>query len=160
MEHSPASWTQSDDSGSKEGIGLRLQIVRREEQDDVAFVYQPLWNEKCERGREVETAELCLIDWMPQDTHTSSSKYLAKRGVGHSDLSMPLKRLHVFSFPSQQSEVRFPFVRLPLHDVDNPSSAMQERAGWWYIGAMDWEQVIIPPRIPTLKKKASSGEMV
>ena len=103
---------------------------------------------------------MCLIDWMPQDTHTSSSKYLAKRGVGHSDLSMPLKRLHVFSFPSKQSEVRFLFIRRQVHDLDNISSAMQEREGWWYIGAMDWEQVIIRPRIPTLKKKASSEKIV
>lgn len=117
---------------TEEGVGMRLQIVRQQSQDEaIAFLYKPIWNEKCERGREFETAELHLIDWASQDQCEQVSDYLGRRGIGHQDSPTSAKKLHVFSFPSNEEEGK----------------------GWWYIGAMHWQQVSIPPKVLTLNSK-------
>ncbi|KAH6915057.1 hypothetical protein BKA70DRAFT_1257861 [Coprinopsis sp. MPI-PUGE-AT-0042] len=116
---------------SMEGIGIRLQIVRRSRDIPLVFVYKPIWYEKAERGRDIDPLELCLIDWAREGACEMTSDYLEKRGIGHEESESPVT-FHVFCYPSNG-----------------------EDRGWWYIGAMNWQQVIFPPLVPTLERKGS-----
>lgn len=82
-----------------EGIGTRLLLIKRTRRVRLAFLYKPIWYEKCERGQEIDPSELCLIDWASQGGCDMTSDYLQKRDIGYEDSDSPIT-LHVFCYPS------------------------------------------------------------
>jgi hypothetical protein len=138
-----------------QGIGARLVLVPRSRGVRLAFVYKPIWFEKSESGQVIDPSELCLIDWATKAGRETTSDYLKKRKIGYEESDSP-ELLHVFCYPS--NGVRH--VRSSLYHADKRflRNLAQEELGWWYIGAMNWQQVIIPPAFPTLRRKASRTE--
>ncbi|EFI27674.1 hypothetical protein CC1G_14599 [Coprinopsis cinerea okayama7 len=114
------------------GLGLRVKIVTVKEAYRVAFIYRPVWYESRSAGLE----GIYLVDWcLPREAKQTTS-YLRKRGV-REELSEQSPILHVVVY---------------VHDDEE-----RDATGWWYIGAMKWQEVHLEKAAEHLSERGNGS---